>query len=163
MFFLWGDGRRLRGIIRAWGFTLMEMIIALALLGILLAIAIPSLQSYAVNENLRTAVRDFMSDFAMAKERAISENTNYTISFSQGGNQYIITSTSGANTQIKPFSAYGASIQSSIPAGVTFQTRGTVDPPTDTNGGLTLINPRGSTAVITWNAAGRAYAQFAMR
>ena len=160
LFFLRGDGRRLGRIISARGFTLMEMVITLALFGILLAIAIPSLQSYAVNENLRTAARDLMADFAMAKERAISEDNNYTISFNPGDNQYTIAS--GVNTQTKSLSTYGASIQSiqpPIPAGVTFQTRGTIDPA----GGLTLTNPRGSTAAINWNAAGKAYAQFVMR
>ncbi len=157
--FLWGDRRRLRRIISVRGFTLMEIIISLVLPGIVLALAIPSFQSYAVNENLRTAARDLIADFAIAKERAMAENINCTISFNLGDNQYTVTA--GMNTQTKSLSNYGASIQSLIPSGVTvtFQTRGTVDPEVQ----LTLINPRGSTAMITGNLNGRAEVQFDMR
>ncbi len=141
------------------GFSLAELVIVLALIGIIAAIAVPSLQRYAVNGDLRTAARDLMADFALAKQRAMSENMNYSISFSLGDNQYTISS--GINNQTKSLAGFGANIQGLNFGGntVTFQTRGILEP----GGNLTLRNIRGSTATITWNIAGRAYVEFNMQ
>jgi prepilin-type N-terminal cleavage/methylation domain-containing protein len=148
-----------RGLFSARGFSLVELIITLAILITVMAIAYPAVQRYAVNGNLRTAARDFTSDFAMAKQKALSENVNYTISFNVGNNQYTIST--GMTTETKSLNPYGTSFTTSIPGSgsINFQTRGIVDP----GGALTLTNRRGSTATITWNIAGRAYVQFDMR
>ena len=46
---------------RQWGFTLIELIITVAIVGILASIALPSYRQYVVRSN-RSAVQQFMLD-----------------------------------------------------------------------------------------------------
>jgi prepilin-type N-terminal cleavage/methylation domain-containing protein len=45
------------------GFTLLELVIAIALLLILTSYAVLSLQTYTVNRNLKNAARELAADF----------------------------------------------------------------------------------------------------
>ncbi|MEA1935901.1 MAG: prepilin-type N-terminal cleavage/methylation domain-containing protein, partial [Thermodesulfobacteriota bacterium] len=56
------------------GFTLVELMITVALIAIMALIAVPAFQRHAINANLKSATRDIASDFLLLKERAISEN-----------------------------------------------------------------------------------------
>ena len=75
---------------RCKGFSLIELIIVICLIAIIAAIAGLNLVNYTINRNLRSAARDIVSDFAVCKERAISESTTYQIIFVTGGNSYTI-------------------------------------------------------------------------
>ncbi len=148
-----------KGALPAKGFTLVELMVTLAIFATVLGIAYPSFQRFITNGSLRTAAGEVMADFALAKQRAIAENVDYTISFNLGNNQYTITA--GMSSETKSLSPYGITIQSAV-GPVSFQTRGTVDPEGGLTG-LTLVNSRGSKAMINWNIAGRAYVQFTMQ
>ena len=65
------------------GFTMIEVIVALVVLAILAAIAIPAFSLWLPNYQLRAASRDMVSNFQLAKFTAIKENTNCTITFNQ--------------------------------------------------------------------------------
>lgn len=151
------------------GFTLVELMIAIALIAILATIAAPAFLRYAINANLKSATRDITSDFLLLKERAISENVMYRIVFNVAGNNYTIwernvADTAYINPQTKTPISFGSDISFSGATaafknpGVTFQTRGTV-----TAGNVALINSRGSTATIRVNITGRTYVQFNMQ
>ena len=66
---------------RPKGFTLVELMIVVFLLAFMSTIAGLWLQSYTINRNLRSAARDIASDFAIFKERAVSDNITYQIAF----------------------------------------------------------------------------------
>ena len=150
------------------GFSLVELMIVIALMGIMAAIATPALQKYAINRNLKSAARDITSDFLMCKARAIAENRKYRIVFNVAGNDYTIEERNTADTAwINPLTKAPTSFESDIiftnvafGAGTTatFKTRGTV-----TAGHVWLKNSRNSTAKITTNITGRTYVDFNMQ
>ncbi len=148
------------------GFTVIELIVTVAILGIVLAIAIPSLQRYAVNGNLRTAARDFMGTFSLYKESSMAENRNYTITLNQGSNQYRVQAAAAAPLPAVDVTRtpadHKATMQSITGGGtvITFSPRGTLTIPPS---GLVLRNSRGSIADINWNVAGRISVQFTMQ
>ena len=55
------------------GFSLIELIVAIAIISILLTIASFSWQRYTANTNLRSAARQVASDFSKYYARSISE------------------------------------------------------------------------------------------
>ncbi len=59
------------------GFSMIEVLIAVAVLGILFAIAYPSYQAFVIEGN-RKNVQTALSGFAAAMERYRAENNSYT-------------------------------------------------------------------------------------
>jgi prepilin-type N-terminal cleavage/methylation domain-containing protein len=78
------------------GFTMIELVIVIALLGILAAIAIPGFIHWGPDIRLKAAARDLTSDMALAKLRAIRENANVVLTFNTGNNRYTIFVDNGA-------------------------------------------------------------------
>lgn len=61
------------------GMTLAELAIVVALLGILMAMAVPSLTKHLPTIRLRGDVRDVASAFRLARMRAVAEGVQYGI------------------------------------------------------------------------------------
>ena len=138
------------------GFSLVELMIAIAVAAILGAIAMYSWQGYRDNINLKTATREVMSDIANSRQRAVAENTSYQMNFTNGASSYTITS---GSTITKNLADFGNDL--SFTSGnlqLTFLTRGISN-----NGTITLTNGKGSTATITINITGRTNVQFTMQ
>ena len=142
------------------GITLIETVVVFCIIAIVAAIAIPQFRKMAINGNLKAAAKDIMGDFAYMRERAISENTSFTVTFNQNNNNY--TSTALARTKTPSYFSSDIHINGVTFIGgvttLTFSTRGTISP-AGTNT-ITLTNGRGSTATITVLTAGRIYVQY---
>jgi len=143
------------------GFTLVELIITIALVAIIGVIAGLNLYAYTLNRNLKSAARAITSDFSFCKGKAISENTRYQIAFDVAGKSYTIQPGTPAAVT-KNLSEFGSDIEiesASFGKGhtINFYTRGTAAP-----GNIKLKNSRQSRATIKVNITGRTHVAFDM-
>ena len=135
------------------GLTLVEAIVVIAIIATVASIAVPQFQKMAINGNLKAAARDIMGDFSYMRERALSENQNFSIVFNQDQNNYTVPgianpktpATSAADIKITgvTFTNGGSTL--------TFQTRGTISP-AGTNS-ITLTNGLGSSSNAILNCS----------
>ena len=63
------------------GFTLVEMMIVVAVMGILAGIAAPNFQTYMAQRRLNGAARQVMTDLMEARMKAVSLNQKVKVSF----------------------------------------------------------------------------------
>jgi len=151
------------------GFSLIELLIVIAIMAIMSAIAAPAFTSYRYNSNLKEAARDISSDISYWKQRSMSENICYKIIFSGTANTYTIwqetASCSGTYSTLimKTVGAGNALIViSGTPTyteGITIQPRGTM-----TDGSLALQHTRQlSTAKIHTYTTGRVTVQYELK
>ncbi|HOO41083.1 MAG TPA: prepilin-type N-terminal cleavage/methylation domain-containing protein [Syntrophales bacterium] len=146
------------------GFSLVELMIVIALIGILSSIAIPSWNRYRQNADLKTAARGIAGDVFNMKQRAVSEQTRYRIIFDLANHRYQLIKGSTGNDviQTRDLSEYGPGITLTKTTftndTVNFFTRGTTD-----WGTVSLKNSRESTATVTLNPVGRTHVSFKMQ
>ena len=69
---------------RAGGFTLVEMVIVLAMIGILVAIAFPSFREWQRNAQVNSAAREMYGYFQRARGEAVRNNAPVAIQFTSG-------------------------------------------------------------------------------
>ena len=147
------------------GFSLVELIITIVLLGIVAAIAVPSYRGWAANTNLKGAARAVSSDVYDTRGRALAENRAYTITYSADPtNTYTITAPAAnglpAVNETKNFSEYGGVRMTSASVGaITIQSRGTVTPAAT----VIMTNSRNSTGTINVLITGRAHVTYSMQ
>ena len=67
------------------GFTLIELMIAIGLAGLLLSAAVPALDTFVSNARQTGAINDFVSSIHQARSTAITTNARVTICPSSGG------------------------------------------------------------------------------
>jgi prepilin-type N-terminal cleavage/methylation domain-containing protein len=72
------------------GFTLPEVMVTLSILGIMMAISIPSYISWLPRHKLQTSVRQIYDDFNLAKMEAVRNNANAVVIFFPASNTYSI-------------------------------------------------------------------------
>lgn len=67
------------------GFTLVELMVAIAVIAILLMIAVPSFQEAALGSQLRAVANDLVASTHLARSEAIKRNTAVTLCASADG------------------------------------------------------------------------------
>ncbi|MFQ5539361.1 MAG: Tfp pilus assembly protein FimT/FimU [Candidatus Binatia bacterium] len=77
-----------RGVLAMAGFTFVEIAVALAIFGILAAIALPDWGSVLLTFNLNGATRQVQSELHRIKVKAVSENEDFQIKYSDRANSY---------------------------------------------------------------------------
>ena len=70
---------------REHGFTLIELMIAVGLTGLLLSMAVPALDIFVSNARQTGAINDFVSTIHQARSTAVTTNTRVTICPSASG------------------------------------------------------------------------------
>ena len=149
------------------GYSLTELMVVIAVLGIVTAFAVPAINHYAANSNLKTAARDIASDIYALRERAVSENRQYLIEFTSGNNSYTLYQGTYSGepwtaVQAKSLLAAAKDIRftevSFDDQKISFSTRGLAR-----NGHVSVANRYNSTATITVNITGKTYVRFNMQ
>lgn len=87
----------------AAGFSLLEMVVVLAIAGFLLSVVLPTYSNYASNQRTLAAARTLASDLRAAQQEAVTRRAEITVTFSSadaactsGGAHASYTITQGA-------------------------------------------------------------------
>ncbi|MBA4381385.1 MAG: pilus assembly protein FimT [Sideroxydans sp.] len=82
----------------AAGFSLIELIVGVAILGILTAVAVPNFQVWMKNSQVRTAAEAIANGIQLARAEAVTRNTN--VEFVLGANtSWVVRTAAGVNIQ----------------------------------------------------------------
>ena len=71
--------KRVTGIATSTGFTVVELMVTLAVAAILLSLGIPSFQSTAANSRLTTQANEMVTLFSLARSEAINRRTEVRV------------------------------------------------------------------------------------
>ena len=94
---------------RPAGFTLLELLVTITIVGILSSIALPSFRSLILNQRIKTASFDLVASLTTARSEAIKWNGNVTMTPALGSDWttgWNLTSPGGTTGDIKVQSAY---------------------------------------------------------
>lgn len=72
------------------GFTLVELMVTLAIIAIIASIGVPQITSFGSSYKVRSASTDLLQNMKLAKAMAIKENRDYFIIFEPANNRYLI-------------------------------------------------------------------------
>jgi type IV fimbrial biogenesis protein FimT len=122
------------------GFTLIELIVIIAIVAIFAGIAVPNFLSYMPKHRLNGAARQVMGDLMAARMKAVSQNTTVTVAW-VSDRKYKIS------TEEKTIDYSDVTIGSF--SNISLDSRGTKKPG---NGTITLTNSIGSKDVIVASA-----------
>ena len=128
------------------GFTLVEILVALTIIGILSAIAIPNWSTLLPTHALNGASRQVQSELHRLKSRAVSENASFSLVFS--GTTYSIRKGSTATGENKPLPE-GITLASTSDMELGFTSRGTSSDSSDRTVKLCNIKGAGKNVVLS--------------
>lgn len=142
------------------GFTLLEMMIVIAIVGVMAAIAMPGFSAWREKQAVSNAAGSLLMHLKQARNLAIAENRSVKTTFSSTAYTF------DADTTVSPVPACGpcrsdvigynqfsANLSVSPATTRTFSSRGT------TNSGTITLTASGNSKAIVINIIGRAYLQ----
>ena len=106
------------------GFTLIELMVTLTLLGVLLGIAIPSFRDFVATQRVKSAAFDLAAALLLARSEAVKRNSDVTVAPVSGTDWTTgWTVKAGATTLLQKESVEDVSI-TTVTTSVTFKSNG---------------------------------------
>ena len=103
---------------RESGFTMIEMMVVTAIVGVASALAIPSYIEWEARHDLREAVSEISSDLNLARVVAINRNRQATVTIQLSGSGIVQVSGTAAGLDIFPTQTMNGSV-TGLPDGTT--------------------------------------------
>jgi len=155
---------RLRPGTSQCGFTLLEVMVVIMIVGVMATIAIPAFSSWRAKQAVRSATQTLLAQLKQARVLALSENRSISIEFCDGtvANAWVFDSSS-PNKTCDPcvtaschenkydYSQFSSNLSISPTTTRTFSSRGT------SNSGTVTLTVGSASKAITINVIGRAY------
>lgn len=137
------------------GFTLLEIMLTVIIIGILSTLAMPSLREIVGMQNLRGAARTLASDLRMAQQDAVAGNRHVTVLFNPDPLNTYAFSTGNSRSLPKEIALSGTSFSGNAfrfsPLGAPVETGGEQQ----VEGYVILSNPEGRAFYIRVSNSGR--------
>lgn len=131
------------------GFSLIELMVALAVLGIVFAVGLPGMSAWIQNTNIRTATEAGLSGLQLARSEAVSRNADVQIVFDAAGGWSVSTVSGGTVIQIRPSGETSSSVAVAFTPNdattVTFNGFGRVATNSDGSNAITQVDFDSST------------------
>ncbi|ATX82595.1 MSHA pilin protein MshA [Mariprofundus ferrinatatus] len=139
-----------------YGFSLLEMIIVIVIVGVMSSVAIPAFSSWKEKQSVRSASQSLLSHMKQARVQAVAENRSVSLSFTSTGYTYdadLSGSCGQCSAQAVSLGQYSSKLSLSPTTTRTFTSRGTA------NAGTITITAGTTSQAISLNIIGRAYLQ----
>lgn len=145
-----------RTVRRESGFTLTEVVMTLAVAGILTSLAVPSFTSSIATQRAKAASTDLYVTLAKARSEAVKRNANVTVTPKDGGWQNGWQIKDAANTVLDDHGGV-SSLAISGPASIVFRSSGRISGTSELK--LTIVDSGYSSAArcVSVDPSGRPY------
>ncbi|MFH0925203.1 MAG: GspH/FimT family pseudopilin [bacterium] len=117
--------KRITILMNQGGFTILEVTIVVAIIGICTALAVPSFIPWLANQKIKSSARNIASAMQLARSRAISTNSDIVLTFDTGNRTSVVGSDPAQ------------SLEANVSFGMIAGSSGVNDLPADTTDGIT--------------------------